>query len=63
MKQQRLLVNNPVPISEDDARRLYEAANEPKAFLELRGDHNAGFVLSGEGYAQGLDAFLSRYLR
>ena len=26
MKQQRLLVNNPVPILEDDARRLYEAA-------------------------------------
>jgi alcohol dehydrogenase class IV len=26
MKQTRLLVNNPVPISEDDARRLYEAA-------------------------------------
>ena len=26
MKQQRLLVNNPCPITEDDARRLYEAA-------------------------------------
>jgi alcohol dehydrogenase class IV len=26
MKQTRLLVNNPVPITEDDARRLYEAA-------------------------------------
>jgi alcohol dehydrogenase len=26
MKQTRLLVNNPVPIEEDDARRLYEAA-------------------------------------
>lgn len=26
MKQQRLLVNNPVPIDEADARRLYEAA-------------------------------------
>jgi alcohol dehydrogenase class IV len=26
MKQTRLLVNNPVPISEEDARRLYEAA-------------------------------------
>ncbi|GAA4017910.1 iron-containing alcohol dehydrogenase [Sphingomonas swuensis] len=26
MKQQRLLVNNPVPIGEEDARRLYEAA-------------------------------------
>ena len=26
MKQQRLLVNNPCPIEEEDARRLYEAA-------------------------------------
>ena len=26
MKQQRLLVNNPCPIEEADARRLYEAA-------------------------------------
>jgi alcohol dehydrogenase class IV len=26
MKQQRLLVNNPVEIREEDARRLYEAA-------------------------------------
>ena len=26
MKQERLLVNNPCPISEADARRLYEAA-------------------------------------
>lgn len=26
MKQQRLLANNPVPIGEDDARRLYESA-------------------------------------
>ncbi len=26
MKQQRLLVNNPTPIEEEDARRLYEAA-------------------------------------
>ena len=26
MKQQRLLVNNPRPIDEDDARRLYEVA-------------------------------------
>jgi alcohol dehydrogenase len=26
MKQQRLLVNNPAPIKEEDARRLYEAA-------------------------------------
>jgi alcohol dehydrogenase class IV len=26
MRQERLLINNPCPISEADARRLYEAA-------------------------------------
>jgi alcohol dehydrogenase class IV len=26
MKQERLLINNPCPITESDARRLYEAA-------------------------------------
>jgi alcohol dehydrogenase class IV len=26
MRQERLLVNNPSPIGEEDARRLYEAA-------------------------------------
>lgn len=41
---------------------LYAAARPPKAFLELRGDHNAGFLLSGEGYVRGLDAFLDDHL-
>jgi len=41
---------------------LYEAAPEPKAFIELRGDHNAGFWISREDYAAGLDAFLREHL-
>ncbi|MCC5810190.1 MAG: alpha/beta hydrolase [Ectothiorhodospiraceae bacterium] len=44
-------------------RRLYEAAPEPKWFLELRGGHNEGFLRTGEDYASGLDAFLSEALR
>jgi len=43
-------------------RRLYDAAPRPKAFLTLRGDHNAGFLLSGRGYVDGLDAFLREHL-
>ena len=39
-------------------RALFEAAPGPKHFLELRGDHNAGFWISRESYLQGLDAFL-----
>lgn len=43
-------------------RALYAAARSPKAFLTLRGDHNAGFLLSGADYVKGLDAFLAAHL-
>lgn len=41
---------------------LYQAAPRPKALLQLRGDHNTGFLLSGATYVQGIDAFLSAHL-
>jgi fermentation-respiration switch protein FrsA (DUF1100 family) len=41
---------------------LYEAARPPKDFLELKGGHNMGFLLSGDHYPRGLDAFLSAHL-
>ena len=43
-------------------RALFEAAGEPKAFLELRGGHNDGFLASGPTYTDGLDDFLARHL-
>lgn len=43
-------------------RALYEAAHPPRAFLELRGDHNTGFLLGEASYVRGLDAFLSAHL-
>mgnify|MGYP006281037631 CR=1 FL=1 len=43
-------------------RALYERATEPKRFLELRGDHNEGFVLSGAVYKQGWESFLEDVL-
>ena len=33
-------------------RRLYKAANEPKEFVEIFGDHNDGFVVSGSVYTE-----------
>lgn len=39
-------------------RRIFEAANEPKAFLEIRGDHNNGFLTSSDEYTRGLAGFL-----
>ena len=39
-------------------RRLYEAANAPKTFFEIRGGHNEGFVLSMDSYMEAWDDFL-----
>jgi uncharacterized protein len=41
-------------------RRLYEAAAEPKAFLELRGGHNDGFIFMRPEWVAELGAFLDR---
>ncbi len=62
---------NPVLIvhSRDDeivpfhmGEELYRAASEPKAFLELSGDHNGAFLLDRDRYVAGLDAFLAAQL-
>jgi uncharacterized protein len=34
------------------AARLFEAAHEPKRFVEIAGSHNEGFLLSGDAYRQ-----------
>ena len=39
-------------------RRLYEAAREPKAFLEISGGHNDGFVFMRAEWVKALGAFL-----
>jgi len=43
-------------------RRLFDAANEPKEFLEISGTHNEGFITSGARYVDGLRAFLSKHV-
>ena len=42
-------------------KRLYEAANEPKTFLEMRGGHNDGFIFTQPEWVAQLGAFLDRY--
>ena len=55
--------------SEDDlipfnhGRELFEAASEPKEFLEIRGSHNEGFLVTGQPYKDGLRSFLARYMQ
>lgn len=43
----------------EQGRTLYEKAKEPKRFIELRGGHNDGFMLSNETYILGIDRFIS----
>jgi len=42
-------------------RRLYEALAGEKYFFEIKGDHNYGFLLSGPGYKERLDNFLTEH--
>ncbi len=50
-------------ISFAHGQRLFEAANSPKQFLELKGGHNDGIYVSGVDYYQdGLNNFFQRYV-
>jgi fermentation-respiration switch protein FrsA (DUF1100 family) len=42
-------------------RKLFEAAAEPKAFLEMRGGHNDGFIFTRPEWVAELGAFLDRH--
>ncbi len=39
-------------------RKLFELANEPKTFLEIRGNHNTGFFKSRDIYIDGWEKFI-----
>ncbi|MYH69433.1 MAG: alpha/beta hydrolase [Gammaproteobacteria bacterium] len=45
-----------VPFSH--GQRLFATAREPKMFLPISGDHNTGFLLSGDAYVEGMKRFL-----
>ncbi len=47
-------------ISFKHGERLYEAAGEPKEFLDISGTHNEGFLLDSERYKSRIDSFLNR---
>ena len=42
-------------------KRLYEAAGEPKAFVEMRGGHNDGFIFTRTEWVAQLAAFLDQH--
>ena len=41
---------------------LLETAGERGTLLEIRGDHNTGFLVSAQTYMQGLEAFIAQHL-
>jgi hypothetical protein len=43
-------------------RAVYEAAPEPRQFLQIEGDHNRGFIRSRSRYMAGLNQFLGTVL-
>jgi fermentation-respiration switch protein FrsA (DUF1100 family) len=59
-----LIVHSPddeiIPFTQ--GRKLFENAIQPKRFLQIRGGHNDGFLVSGRDYIDGLDDFLSASL-
>jgi len=42
----------------DEGRKIFDAAAEPKYFLEMHGGHNDGFILTGAAYIEGLRSFI-----
>ena len=48
-----------VPFSH--AETLFAQANEPRQLLEIRGDHNTGFIVSARALEAGIGAFLERH--
>ncbi|HOX05076.1 MAG TPA: alpha/beta hydrolase [Planctomycetota bacterium] len=43
-------------------QKLFAAANEPKEFLEIQGNHNGGWRRSGRTYTDGIRKFLDKHL-
>jgi len=42
--------------------KLFDAANEPKEFLEIAGDHCDGFLTTGQRYVDNLEKFINKYM-
>ncbi len=52
--------DNVIPYSH--GQKLFAAANQPKEFLEIRGGHNDGFIISAQTYEAKFEAFISKYV-
>ncbi|MDA8077574.1 MAG: alpha/beta hydrolase [Nitrospiraceae bacterium] len=59
----KLIIHSPrdeiIPF--EHGRALFEKAAEPREFLQIRGGHNEGFLVSGGLYVSGLEGFISKH--
>jgi fermentation-respiration switch protein FrsA (DUF1100 family) len=64
IKIPKLFIHSPEDeiVPYEHGTRLFERASEPKEFLRISGGHNDGFLLSAEGYMNGLKRFLPRHM-
>ena len=60
----KLIVHSPddeiVPF--EHGRKLFEKVGQPREFLQIKGGHNEGFLISGDLYVKGLEKFLHQCL-
>ncbi len=47
----------------EEGRDIFDATHEPRYFLEMRGGHNDGFIISGSSYINGLNSFIKTSLK
>jgi fermentation-respiration switch protein FrsA (DUF1100 family) len=61
----KLIIHSPddeiVPF--EHGRTLFEKAVQPKEFLQIKGGHNEGFLISGELYREVLKRFINQCLK
>lgn len=64
VKCPKLVIHSPddeiIPF--EHGRAIYEKATQPKEFLETRGGHNDGLLVSEKAYKNGLKMFLEKYI-
>jgi len=61
----KLIIHSPddETIPFEFGQALYDKASEPKEFLQIQGDHNSGFISSGDVYVNGLKSFLEKWVK
>ena len=59
----KLIIHSPedemIPYAQ--SQKLFQAAAEPKVFLEITGDHNEGYDVARSVYVAGIHAFLKKF--